>query len=290
MLRSLVGSEMCIRDRGTTVAIVSAIRAKNITYKIAKSNSNEIVEKFEVDSEGVITLTGKLDAEVQQTYNITIQAEAGNQTTESNVLVRVVDVNDNRPVFQQPFYFAELSLQKIVATNTQILKVRASDTDVSTLNRNIIYSIHKGSSSGMFSVDGEGVIRNIQPIPYRSQQQFTVVVVATDTGSPKLSSTAVINIRFANADQRSALQENIEVAVITSKALVGSLVTVLKPTDVSSLKVSNYFNESDGEIRLAKALPPVSKVYHLNLRTKLSGPTTQNTSCLLYTSPSPRDS
>jgi len=266
---------------GALVVVVSAIGAKNIMYNIAKNNSNEIFEKFKLNEEGVLTLAGKLDAELRQAYSLTIQAQSGDSFTLANVLIEVVDANDNRPVFDYPFYTAELPQKKLIDTNTVVLKVRATDRDVSAQHGIIRYSIQAVSSSAIFSISSDGVIENTKPIPYKSQQEFIIIAVATDAKSPQLSGTAVVHIRFADSCQRSSLQEQIEIAVITSKALVGSLVTALKPTDVSDLKVSEYFNESYGEIRLSKALPPVSKVYHLNVLTNATNFTTQMTSVFI---------
>lgn len=46
-----------------------------------------------------------LDYEQQTSYSLTLEAkDGGNRTTTANILVNVIDVNDNAPIFEQSEY------------------------------------------------------------------------------------------------------------------------------------------------------------------------------------------
>lgn len=47
----------------------------------------------------------ELDYEQQMSYSLTLEAkDGGNRTTTANILVNVIDVNDNTPIFEHSEY------------------------------------------------------------------------------------------------------------------------------------------------------------------------------------------
>lgn len=109
---------------------------------------------FSIDEQsGVISLERPLDREVQAVYEL--RAQVGDQgsprlSSLCQVVVSVLDINDNPPVFEHREYTATVS--EDVAAGTQVLRVQAASRDTDT-NGEISYSIISGNEHGMFSVD-----------------------------------------------------------------------------------------------------------------------------------------
>lgn len=109
---------------------------------------------FSIDEHsGVISLERPLDREVQSAYELKARAsDQGSPRLSSlcQVVISVLDINDNPPVFEHREYTATLSEDVVVGT--QVLRVQAASRDMET-NGEISYSIISGNEHGMFSVD-----------------------------------------------------------------------------------------------------------------------------------------
>ena len=100
-----------------------------------------------------------LDRELVSAYNLSITAtdHAPDHALSSitHVLVRVVDDNDNDPVFERSAYHGSVS--EAARNGTTVLTVSATDLDEG-LNGNVSYAL-SNATRGMFKVDSEtGVI------------------------------------------------------------------------------------------------------------------------------------
>jgi len=79
---------------------------------------------------GLLSIAKMLDRELVPMYNLEIKAfDLGHprHTSETNLTVTVVDVNDNAPVFDKNVYTA--SIMEGNVRNTLVTQVKASDKD-----------------------------------------------------------------------------------------------------------------------------------------------------------------
>lgn len=82
---------------------------------------------FRINSSGAISTTGPLDREVRGHYQLLVEASDGTQDprrTALTLLVTVLDVDDNSPVFSQPAY--EATLAENSPAGTVILQLSVS--------------------------------------------------------------------------------------------------------------------------------------------------------------------
>lgn len=94
-----------------------------------------------------------LDREVQSTYELkALVSDQGLPRLSSlcQVVISVLDINDNPPVFEHREYTA--TVPEDVPVGTQLLRVLAASRDAEA-NGEISYSIISGNEHGMFSVD-----------------------------------------------------------------------------------------------------------------------------------------
>ncbi|XP_055744854.1 protocadherin alpha-3-like isoform X20 [Salvelinus fontinalis] len=142
----------------------------------------------------------RLDRELVSHYDITITATDCGQpplSTFKTLTVQISDVNDNSPEFSQnPI---ELYLVENNAPGASIFSVSASDKD---LNENAAISYHivrgEGTQNDMASLlninSDNGLISALKSFDFETLKTFQFQVVATDSGTPSLSSNVTINV------------------------------------------------------------------------------------------------
>uniref|UniRef100_A0A0N5A3B1 Cadherin domain-containing protein n=1 Tax=Parastrongyloides trichosuri TaxID=131310 RepID=A0A0N5A3B1_PARTI len=110
---------------------------------------------------------------------------------EADVLVSIVDMNDNSPIFNQEIY--NLTVPMDLSAGSEIITLSAKDID-SGKNGQISYKlILNDTDKDIFSIDNiTGTIYLEKEFEKRLVYQFEVE--ASDNGEPSLSSKAVINI------------------------------------------------------------------------------------------------
>ncbi|KAL1773785.1 protocadherin beta-10 [Sigmodon hispidus] len=157
----------------------------------------------------ILTTEGALDRESRAEYNITITAtDLGTPrlTTEHTVTVQVSDVNDNAPAFTQTSY--TLFVQENNSPALHIGTISATDSD-SGSNAHITYSLLPTEEpqlalASLISINANnGQLFALRALDYESLQAFEFHVVATDQGSPALSSQALVNIIVLDANDNA---------------------------------------------------------------------------------------
>ncbi|XP_034043514.1 LOW QUALITY PROTEIN: protocadherin Fat 1a [Thalassophryne amazonica] len=226
---------------------------------------------FSIDEHsGVISLQRPLDREVQSVYDLKARAsDQGSPRLSSlcQVVISVLDISDNPPVFEHREYMA--TLREDVAVGTQVLRVQATSRDMEA-NGEISYSIVSGNEHGMFSVDPHtGDVFVIEPLDYEVSHDYYITVEATDGGSPPLSDMATVNINLTDVnDNKPIFSQEIYTAVVSEDALLGkAVVTVIaEDADGPSYNHVRYSivdgNQGDpftidpvrGELRVARQL------------------------------------
>ena len=118
-----------------------------LSFFIFSGNDDDI---FVVDSSDLILARG-LDYEVRQMYVVVVRVTDGVYTASATINVRVIDVDDEPPVFSARTYFGRVIENAVHGTN--VLNVSASDVD----SPSILYQL-QGLAIGRFSIDGSGAI------------------------------------------------------------------------------------------------------------------------------------
>uniref|UniRef100_A0A6I8R567 Cadherin domain-containing protein n=1 Tax=Xenopus tropicalis TaxID=8364 RepID=A0A6I8R567_XENTR len=202
-----------------------------------------------------IITTGPLDREKVPWYNITILAtDRGAPQLSSRKFIKldISDVNDNPPVFRKSLYTTYLPENNLPGAS--IYTVHATDVD-SGDNAKLIYSISNANTedfpvSSYFSINIEtGVLYAQRSFDYEQQKEFQmqileflIQVLATDNGSPPLSSNAtlIIHITDQNDNTPTILYPPIESGGSTLFEMVpfaseqGSLITKVVAVDADS--------------------------------------------------------
>ncbi|XP_057205150.1 protocadherin alpha-8-like isoform X15 [Triplophysa rosa] len=189
---------------GTVISLVSVTdKDAGINGKvICQLNKNvpfELKTSFK-DNMYSLVIKERLDRETNSQYDVTITASDLGQPslTASTILsVQISDVNDNAPEFfinPLELYFIENN-----AAGSSILSVSASDIDTAE-NAVISYNIVRGAGtqndiSSFLNINSEtGVIYSLKSFDFETLKTFQFHVLATDSGSPSLSSNVTVNV------------------------------------------------------------------------------------------------
>ncbi|XP_036933523.1 protocadherin alpha-3-like isoform X22 [Acanthopagrus latus] len=151
------------------------------------------------DNMYAIVTKSQLDREEKSFYELTVVAKDTGEpslSSEKTISVVVSDVNDNRPQFSlSPYTFYITENNGLVAP---VFSVKASDLDDSD-NAHISYHIprdNSGESVGLFlNINSEtGDILALKSFNFEVLKTFQFQVVATDSGTPSLSSNVTVNV------------------------------------------------------------------------------------------------
>ncbi|NXP73376.1 PCDGA protein, partial [Ramphastos sulfuratus] len=166
------------------------------------------LEKSFEDYYRVVT-TRQLDREMVSEYNITVRAADGGSPSlwSSKMLaLRVLDVNDNAPVFSEKSYSARLPENN--AAGALMLTVRARDADWGQ-NARVRYRLGEGRVRGVplssyVSVQAEtGALYALRSFDYEEVREVGLWVLAEDGGSPALSSNVSVRIVIVDGNDNA---------------------------------------------------------------------------------------
>lgn len=140
---------------GTSVKRVTATDVDAPTHMHGKLyysiESGNIGGKFQIDPvSGVVKTVGSLDREMQDTYDLTIQAteEAGTNSAATNLKISIIDIDDNPPTCINNIISA--SVNEDVVVPYTITTLDCSDVDNSST---LTYSLKSGDPL-TFSMNG----------------------------------------------------------------------------------------------------------------------------------------
>ncbi|XP_057677236.1 protocadherin-16-like [Corythoichthys intestinalis] len=195
--------------------------------KFALTTKDSIIYLIYVDQE--------LDREERDSYDLRVMAtDSGTPPlrAESSFTIRVTDVNDNPPLFDQRAY--RQSIPEAVYPGSFVLQVTARDKDQGP-NGEVRYSLLKGADSrwDWFSVDPlTGIITTAAALDFESEPSPGVTVVATDGGRPPLSSTARVDVLLQDAnDNTPVFSKSFYNATVEENAPVGTCFLQVSATD-----------------------------------------------------------
>ncbi|XP_015744320.1 protocadherin Fat 1 isoform X1 [Python bivittatus] len=188
--------------------------------------------QFSIDElSGIVQLKKPLDRELQAMYSLILKAEDEGSprklSSTATLVVSVLDINDNPPVFEYKEYSATVSEDAVVGM--EVLQVYAASRDIEA-NAEITYSIISGNEHGKFSIDSKtGGIFIIGSLDYEISPEHYLMVEATDGGTPSLSDVVTVNINVTDInDNTPVFSQETYTAVISEDAEVEqSVITIL---------------------------------------------------------------
>nr|XP_021506929.1 protocadherin gamma-A8 isoform X9 [Meriones unguiculatus] len=177
------------RDSGKNGQVVCYTH-DNLPFKLEKS----------IDNYYRLVTWKYLDREKVSLYNITVMASdlgAPPLSTETHIALIVADTNDNAPQFPHTSYTAYIPENNL--RGASIFSLTAHDPD-SQENAQVTYSMSEDTVQGMplssyISINSDtGVLYALQSFDFEKMQDLQLLVIASDSGSPPLSSNVSLSL------------------------------------------------------------------------------------------------
>ncbi|XP_053671726.1 cadherin-87A [Anopheles nili] len=278
-----------VRENSPVGTVVGVVRAHDadaglygqLTYAIVGDHGGN----FAIDPDtGAITVhnASALDREAEQEASLTAIAtdrapEGMRRSTTVPVQIRILDENDNGPVFTQQIYHATVAENAALHPPAAILQVMATDPDEGAAG-DVKYAILSDNVGGIFRLDANSGILYPGASLLGKSGQYRIDIEARDglgSGPHNDAATIVIEIQSINQHRPVFIMPalyNATVEIPENLAMADYLVMTVKATDNDSgsngkvlyyLQVNNVnvqetdefsINEMSGELRIRRQL------------------------------------
>ncbi|XP_035768394.1 protocadherin alpha-4-like, partial [Neolamprologus brichardi] len=183
-----------------------------------------------------LVLQKMLDREKQPVINLTVIAADGGTPSRSGtslVIIHVLDINDNPPVFSNPLYKTRLFENTPIGTN--VITLNATDADQGT-NGEIMYSLRsKGQDRilEMFHIDPVmGVITVKANVDFEEYTAFEIRAEANDKGQPPMSAHCKVLVEVIDVnDNAPAITVTSLLSSVKEDAGVGTAIALVSVLD-----------------------------------------------------------
>ncbi|KAK7915823.1 hypothetical protein WMY93_011584 [Mugilogobius chulae] len=225
-----------------TNAVDADVGANSVkTYTLSESKFFNI--DIQTGSDGSkyvdLVLNGKLDREAQAVHNLILTAVDGGVPPRSgtaSIIINVLDINDNAPLFSQPVYTVNVSENS--AAGTVVMVLNATDLDEGT-NAELLYSYTLYTSEKtqeIFTLDqhtGEIKVKGV--IDFEESQSFEMHIQAQDRGTNPLSGhcKVMVYVNDLNDNYPEVTIKSVKNAV-SEDTPIGTLIAVITVRDQDS--------------------------------------------------------
>uniref|UniRef100_A0A8C6Y8X2 Protocadherin related 15 n=2 Tax=Naja naja TaxID=35670 RepID=A0A8C6Y8X2_NAJNA len=222
-----------------TNAFVGQVRATDpdagvngqVHYSLANFNN-----VFRITSNGSIYTSVKLNREKKDYYELIAEATDGAVDARRTTLtlgIRVLDIDDNSPVFTNASY--TVSIPESLAPGTVFLRLEAKDVD---LGSNVTYGIRSQESLQFFALNKfTGELSLKKSLDFESfsgtEATFTFLVEAFDVGGAMPPGLATVTVRIKDMNDYSPVfSKTLYRAMVAPDAIKGTVITVVEAGDL----------------------------------------------------------
>ncbi|XP_042370382.1 protocadherin alpha-8-like, partial [Plectropomus leopardus] len=174
-----------------------------IIYSFGKEVDTHLQKLFNIDTTtGEIIVTGLIDFEENESYEIDIQASDKGTipiSTYKTVIVKVIDLNDNPPEIEVTSFSKSVPEDSRIGTTVALISVNDLDSGpngkVSCLLReDVPFAISPSLQDNMYAIVTKSLLDREEKYSYE------LTIVAKDTGDPSLSSEKTISVAVSDVN------------------------------------------------------------------------------------------
>ncbi|KAM4735247.1 cadherin-17 [Anableps anableps] len=183
-----------------------------LIYTIISQDPSNLPDSFSIDeTSGEIKSLRLLQRREQKVYNLDVRVSDSDFSTNCKVTIKVIDVNNELPLFEQ-IYYGNHSLTEDAEVGSTVLTIKALDADEpNTGSSYIMFNISKGNEGDVFTVetDGQGVgyVVIAKPLDFESHPTYNLQIDARNT-EPLMNgleygsaSTATLTVSVTDVDE-----------------------------------------------------------------------------------------
>lgn len=181
-----------------------------IEYSINRRQSDKDM-LFRIDaSTGVIAVNKPLDFETKELHELVIVArDHGLQPLEATtfVSIKVIDVNDNQPTINVIFLSDDTTpkISESAQPGEFVARISVHDPDSKTEYSNVNVTLQGGNGHFDLTTRDNIIYLVIDSLPLDREQQpnYTLNIIATDTGTPPLHASRSINLLVTDVNDNT---------------------------------------------------------------------------------------
>uniref|UniRef100_A0A672SAS4 Protocadherin gamma-C5-like n=1 Tax=Sinocyclocheilus grahami TaxID=75366 RepID=A0A672SAS4_SINGR len=194
-------------EKGTPLITVNATDADSGTNGQLLYSFSDIKEQFKdifnIDGNtGQIIVIGGVDFEKDKRFEIRVKAkDQGGLTSTSKLIIDVTDINDNAPAINVMSLSSPISEDSPPSTTIAIIHVKDADSGrngqvMCSIDKNLPFSI-KSSLSNYYNLITDAFLDR------ETQSEYNITVIATDSGSPALSSSTTLRLKVSDINDNA---------------------------------------------------------------------------------------
>ncbi|XP_049897971.1 protocadherin alpha-3-like [Epinephelus moara] len=210
-------------------------------YKLSQNDHFrlEVKDRGEGVKIPMLVVQKSLDRETRGSHSLVLTALDGGKPPKSgtmNIVVNVLDINDNTPVFPKELYSA--MLDENTPVDTTVIQVNATDLDEGP-NGEVVYSFSNSMNQNilnLFDIDaitGEVTVKGL--INYEEKDRYEIEILASDKGLAPLTTDISVIIKIVDVNDNAP---EIEVTSFSSSipedSRPGTTVALINVNDLDS--------------------------------------------------------
>ncbi|XP_028315966.1 protocadherin Fat 2 isoform X1 [Gouania willdenowi] len=158
---------------------------------------------FDIGREsGTLSIARRLNATRHNNYTLTVLVSDGYHSATTQAYIRVLDMNEHRPVFLKTLY--QVQVPEDAPPWSNILQVSATDADVhSQMLFSIHSSIHPNSSASFQLHPRSGVLVLTQKLDYEEATSHTLIIMVRDQKIPVKRNFAKVEVQVEDCNDHS---------------------------------------------------------------------------------------
>ncbi|XP_049897969.1 protocadherin alpha-3-like [Epinephelus moara] len=211
-------------------------------YKLSHNDHFRLEVKDKGEDDGkipILVVQKPLDRETAKSHSLVLTALDGGKPPKSgtmNILVNVLDVNDNTPVFSKEMY--SVLLDENAPVGTTVIQVNATDLDEGP-NGEVVYSFSNSMNQNILNLfdinplTGEVTVKGM--IDYEEKDRYEIEIEASDKGPAPFATDKSVIIKIVDVNDNAP---EIEVTSFSSSipedSRPGTTVALISVNDLDS--------------------------------------------------------
>ncbi|KAL8194358.1 UNVERIFIED_CONTAM: hypothetical protein K2H54_016233 [Gekko kuhli] len=178
----------------------------DITYSFSQVPET-VLKSFSLNKHtGELTLAGTIDYEEERNYEISIKAtDGGGFSAYCKIIVEVEDMNDNAPEMMLTSLTSPLPEDS--PPDTVVALFRVTDQDSGDNGRTACITVANLPFVLKATVNNYYQLVTQQTIDREKVSEYNITITATDWGSPRLTSTRIINVQISDVNDNAPVFE-----------------------------------------------------------------------------------
>ncbi|KAM3612629.1 uncharacterized protein V6R79_011568 [Siganus canaliculatus] len=222
--------------KGTYITTVNASDADigsngEITFSFSKMKG-VAVDMFIIDENtGVIAVAGPIDFEKEKKYELRLEAkDRGGLIGTSKAIIDVSDVNDNAPVINIMSFSNTLPEDAHIGTTLAVINVKDADSERNgqikcSIDKTLPFKI-QSSLTNYYNLVAD------QHFDRETMSEYEIKIIATDMGSPPLSSSITLHLKISDVNDNFPLfDKNSYSSYVMENNSPGMSITTLSARD-----------------------------------------------------------